>query len=87
MALDRDVDRVGGGRSGRDVRELVEDEARDDREDHDRAGRPHQLEPRVPVHLRAFDRAERPRLRYFTMKITSTDSTRRKIAAVKPRMR
>jgi len=30
---------------------------------------------------------ERPRLRYFTMKITSSDSTRTKIAPVKPRMR
>jgi hypothetical protein len=30
---------------------------------------------------------ERPRLRYFQTKTTSSDSTRTKIAAVKPRMR
>ena len=57
VALDGDVDRVGRGRRGADVRELVEDEAGDDREDHDREHRPDQLEPRVPVHLRALDRA------------------------------
>src|SRR3954469_1096052 len=57
VAFDRDVDRVGRGRRGVDVRQLVEDEAGNDREDHDREDRPDQLETGVPVDLRPLDRA------------------------------
>ena len=57
VALDRDVDRVGRGGRGGDAGQLVEDEARDDGEDHDRECGPDQLEPRVPVNLRSLDLA------------------------------
>src|SRR5215211_2928213 len=46
---------VGQARGGADVAHLPEDEARDDREDHDRARRPGELEVRVAAHLGPLD--------------------------------
>src|SRR5205085_10989434 len=54
VADDRDADRICARGRTRDARQLDEDDAADDREDHDRYDGPADLEACVAVELRAF---------------------------------